>query len=276
MSRSRGLELALGRDHLRAPLPLRLRLPRHRALHVAGDLDVLHLDDGDLDPPRRRRLVDDRLQDRVDLVALREQFVEHVLAEHRAQRRLRDLRGRGHVVLDLDDRRLRLHDPEVRDGVHTHGDVVLRDHLLRRDVQRHGTEVDLDHPVDDRDQQEEPGALRLRQQPAEPEHDRTLVLACDLHRREQDTITRTAMTATTISADVHSSVPSVVVIRSYGQDEVVPDRLDHDPFARNERGAVSRFARQSSPFSATRPPGAPRPPRRRAARHPSRRGSAGP
>ena len=50
-------------------------------------------------------LVDDLLEDRVDLVALGEQLVEQVLAEHRPQRRLRDLRRGDHEVLDLDDRR---------------------------------------------------------------------------------------------------------------------------------------------------------------------------
>ena len=40
------------------------------------------------------------------------------------------------------------------------GHVVLRDHFLRRDVQRDRAQVDLDHPVDDRDQQEEARALR--------------------------------------------------------------------------------------------------------------------
>ena len=151
------LVLAFGGDDLRAALALGFGLPCHRTLHAGGDLDVLDLDDGDLDPPRGGRLVDDRLQDRVDLVALGEELVEHVLAEHRAQSRLRDLRGRDHVVLDLNDRVVRLDDPEVGDRIHTDRDVVLRDHLLRRDVERHRAQVDLDHPVDDRDQEEEPG-----------------------------------------------------------------------------------------------------------------------
>src|SRR5581483_7129876 len=47
----RRLELALGVDDLRAPLALGLSLPCHRTLHAARDLDVLHLDDRDLDPP---------------------------------------------------------------------------------------------------------------------------------------------------------------------------------------------------------------------------------
>ena len=87
----RGLELALGVDHLGAPLALGFGLAGHCALHPRRDLDVLHLDDRDLDPPGRGRLVDDLLEDRVDLVALGEELVEEVLAEHGPQRRLRDL-----------------------------------------------------------------------------------------------------------------------------------------------------------------------------------------
>ena len=137
-------------------------------------------------PHGRGRLVDDLLQDRVDLLALGEQLVEQVLAEHGAQRRLRDLRRRDHEVLDLHDRVLRLDDPEVGDRVHAHRDVVLGDDLLRRDVQRDRPQVDLDHPVDDRDQEEEARALRLAEQPAEPEDDPALVLAGDLDRRDQE------------------------------------------------------------------------------------------
>ena len=96
-----GLVLALRADDLRAPLALGLGLPRHRALHRGRQLDVLDLDDGDLDAPGRRVLVDDVLEDLVDLVALGEQLVERVLAEHRAQRRLGDLRRRHEEVLDL-------------------------------------------------------------------------------------------------------------------------------------------------------------------------------
>jgi hypothetical protein len=42
-------------------------------------------------------------------------------------------------------------DPEVGDRVHAHGHVVLRDHFLRRDVQRHRPQVDAHHLVDDRE-----------------------------------------------------------------------------------------------------------------------------
>ena len=82
------LKLALGCDHLRTPLALRLRLARHGALHPGRDLDVLDLDDRDLDPPGRRGVVDDLLEDRVDLVALGEKLVQLMLPEDAPERRL--------------------------------------------------------------------------------------------------------------------------------------------------------------------------------------------
>src|SRR5205814_1714029 len=62
-------------------------------------------------------------------------------------------------------------------GVHPHRHVVARDHLLGRDHQRHHPQLDLDHLVDDRYQQEQAGPLRVAQQPSQPEHDAALVLA---------------------------------------------------------------------------------------------------
>ena len=59
---SRRLQLALGRDHLGPALALRLGLPRHRALHLVGQIDVLDLDRGDLDAPGVGALVDDLLE----------------------------------------------------------------------------------------------------------------------------------------------------------------------------------------------------------------------
>jgi hypothetical protein len=74
---------------------------------------------------------------------------------------------------------------EVRNGVDADRDVVLGDDLLRGNRQRDRAQIDLDHPVDDGNQQEQTGPLRLRQQAAEPEHDAALVLPSDLDRREE-------------------------------------------------------------------------------------------
>ena len=96
------LLLALGVDDARAPVALGFRLARDRPHHALVDIDVLDLDVGHLDAPRVGLLVEDALDVAVQLVALGEHLVELVLAKHRAQRRLCQLTGREHEVLDLD------------------------------------------------------------------------------------------------------------------------------------------------------------------------------
>ena len=177
----RSLELALGVDDLRPPLALGLGAERHRVLHRGRDLDVLDLDGRDLDPPRVGVLVDDVLERLVELLPLAQQHVEIGLAQHRAQRRLGDLRGRHEEALDVDDRARGVDHAEVADRVHLGGHVVTRDQVLRRDVERHRAQVHAHHPVDGRDQQDQPRALHA-EQAAEPEHDGALVLAQDPDR----------------------------------------------------------------------------------------------
>ena len=63
--------------------------------------------------------------------------------------------------------------------------LSLRDHLLRRHVQRDRPQVDPDHLVDERDQQDQAGAL-LGDQPAEAEDHAALVLAQDPDRRGEE------------------------------------------------------------------------------------------
>ncbi len=121
----------------------------------------------------------------VDLFAFREQLVELDLAEHRAQRRLRQLARRVVVVLDLDDRLARVHHAEVDDRVDLDRDVVARDDVLRRHVVDDRPQRHPDHAVDDRDQQEQARAVVVLAQPPQPEHDAALVLGQDPHRLEQ-------------------------------------------------------------------------------------------
>jgi hypothetical protein len=115
-------------------------------------------------------------QGSVEPLALGEQLVEFGLAEYRAQRGLRDLRGGEQEVFDLDYRPGRVDHPEVGDGVDAGGHVVAGDHLLRRDVERHRAQVDFDHAVDERDQEDQARAL-LGDQPAESEDHAAFVLA---------------------------------------------------------------------------------------------------
>jgi len=65
---------------------------------------MLDLDIGDLDAPGLGLMVEDFLDVFVQLVALLQHFVEVMLAEHGAQRRLRQLAGGRHIVFDLHHR----------------------------------------------------------------------------------------------------------------------------------------------------------------------------
>src|SRR3546814_8602322 len=79
----RSLLLALGAQDFRRPHPfglenvgallaLGLHLPRHRVRNIGGRPDILDFDAGDLDPPWRRRIVDDLQPADVDPVELRQ------------------------------------------------------------------------------------------------------------------------------------------------------------------------------------------------------------
>ena len=175
-----GLELAVGVDDLGPPLPLGLGLLGDGPDHVLGQVHLLHLHELDLDAPGVGVLFDDLLESGVQLVALREEVVERDLAEDAAQGRLGELGGGVEVILDVDDALERVDDPEVEDGVDLHRDVVLGDDVLGRDVHRDEPQADLHDAVDRGEDQDDPGALGLGQDPAEPEDDPALVLPQDL------------------------------------------------------------------------------------------------
>src|SRR5215208_804519 len=96
----------------------------------------------------------------------------------RTERRLRELARREEEVGHLQEGAVRLHDAEVDDRVHLHGDVVAGDDVLRRHLLRRDAHVDDDHPVDERDDPLEPGAADAGE-PPEAEHDALLVLVHD-------------------------------------------------------------------------------------------------
>src|SRR5688572_25739524 len=169
-----------------AALALGLGLARDRAHHVLVQVDVLDLHVRDLDAPGVGLAVEHGLDIDVQLLALGEQRVELVLAEHRAQRGLRELARRLEEVRHLDDGVARVDDAEVHHRVHLHRDVVARDDVLRRHVEYHRAQVDAHELLDagnDEDQARTEHALEA----AEEEHHRALVLAQDLDgQREQD------------------------------------------------------------------------------------------
>src|SRR5262245_16708493 len=181
----RGLQLAVGVDDLGAPRALGFGLLRNRAHHGGVDVHVLDLDGGHLDAPRVGLRIEDLLDIEVELVALGEQLVELVLAEHRAQGGLRELARRLEEIRYLDDRLLRIHHAEIDDRVHLHRHVVARDHILARNVQHHGAQVHAHHLLDAGHDDDEARSLDPPEA-AEQEHDAALVLAQDAQRREDE------------------------------------------------------------------------------------------
>src|SRR5208283_1867207 len=143
-----GGELALGVDDFRALLALGLGLLGHGAQHGLGHIHLFDLDVGDFHAPGRGVLIEDALQAQVDLVAVGEEFVEFLLAEHRTQSSLRKLRSLVGVIGDFDDGFLRIDDAEKNDGIHLQGDVVAGDDVLGRNFEGFLAERNAHHAVD--------------------------------------------------------------------------------------------------------------------------------
>ncbi|PAV66231.1 hypothetical protein WR25_24882 [Diploscapter pachys] len=125
---------ALGLQDVGALLALGLHLPAHGGDDIGRRADVLDLDAGDLDPPGHRRMIDHRQQSRVDLVALRQRFIEVHRPHHGAQVGRRQLQQRGIEVRNLIGRLGRVEHLEEDDAVGRDDRIVLGDDLLTRNV----------------------------------------------------------------------------------------------------------------------------------------------
>ena len=179
------LGLALGVDDLGAPGALGLGLLRHGADHALIEIDVLDLHRRDLDAPVLGALIEDALQVDVELVALRQQVVHLVLADDRAERRLRDLTGGVEGVRHLDDGLAGIDDAEVDDRIHLDRDVVAGDHVLLGHVEHDDAQVHPAHSLDDRPDQDQARALDAGEA-SEREHHGALVLVQHVERAEQE------------------------------------------------------------------------------------------
>src|SRR5215203_2004854 len=172
----RGLILAFCCDDLRPPLALALGLTGHRPLHVLRDLHVLDLDHAHLDAPGLRLLVYDRLQLLVYLLAVGKEVVEVLLPKDAPQGGLGDLAGREDVVLYLQDALVGVDHPEVDHRGHSGGNVVAGYDLLGGHLHGYGPQVYLDHPVHERQEDEEPRPLGTSLYPTDPKDHTQLVL----------------------------------------------------------------------------------------------------
>ena len=128
------LLLAFGAEDGFAAFAFGLHLLLHGVADGFGRQDVLQLNAVDLDAPGVRRLVEDGAHLRVDDVAAGEAFVKLELADDVSQSRRGEVLDGYHGLLDAVGEELRVSHLEVDDGVYLHGDVVLRDDGLRREV----------------------------------------------------------------------------------------------------------------------------------------------
>src|SRR5258708_22754339 len=95
-----------------------------------------------LNAPRFRVCVEYELELGVDLIALREYFIKFELPDDAADGGLRQLRSRIGVVLHLRKRLIGVDHAKVANGIDFHRDVVARDDVLRRNVERLNPHVD--------------------------------------------------------------------------------------------------------------------------------------
>ena len=102
-----------------------------------------------------------------------------MLTEYGAQRRLCELAGRFENVGHVDDGLVGGNDAEVDHRIYFHGHVVLRDHVLRRDVHDVDAQVDYRGLLQERDEQDQARALDGLVA-AQEEHDAAFVLLQDL------------------------------------------------------------------------------------------------
>jgi hypothetical protein len=128
-----------------------------------------------LDPPGLGLGIQNALDVGAELLALGEHLVQFVLAEHRAQGRLGEHVGGGKIVLDLDDGPLGIAHVEVEHRVDLHRDVVAGDDVLGGNFDDLDAQIDPDHLLDERNQQDEARSL-YRLEAAQGEDDGSFVL----------------------------------------------------------------------------------------------------
>ena len=129
-----GALLALGTQDGLTAFTFGLHLLFHRVLDLLRRENVLELHAVDLDAPRVGGFVEDLAHLGVDDVAAGQALVELEIADEVTQRRCREVLDREDRLLDAVGVELRVGDLVVDDGVDLHGDVVLRDDGLRREV----------------------------------------------------------------------------------------------------------------------------------------------
>ena len=154
-------------EHRLTTLTLCTHLLRHDLLDLLRRLDILDFDSRYLDPPRVGRHIQRRLHACIDLITTRQGLIELHVTDDRTQRRRRQILKTRQRILHTIHKQLRilhLHEHHRIDG---HGNIILRDHRLRRKVQHLLLQAHLlDDPLHDRNlkvKTRTPGAAVLPQ-----------------------------------------------------------------------------------------------------------------
>src|SRR6185437_507095 len=139
----------------------------------------------DLHPEGLGGLVDDALDAQVELVPVAEQLIQFHFAKHAAQRGLRELRRLVDVVLHLDGGKIGLDDVERNHSIDLEGDVVARNHVLRRHFKHFLAQGNAYHLIERTKNENDAWSLRRRERTAKPEDHCALVVAQNLDGVQQ-------------------------------------------------------------------------------------------
>src|ERR1700712_41780 len=177
---------AFGLENLRAFDPFGFHLAGHGRHQISRRADVLDLDAGDLDAPRRGGFIDDAQQTLVDPVALAEHGVQLHGAEHGTNVSLQQVADRMLQVVDLVSRLGAIDHLVEAYGVYLHGGIVRGDDFLGRDIQHGFHHVDpVADAVHDRHDDIQPGFEGVGVA-AETLHGPLITLGHDLEAHEHD------------------------------------------------------------------------------------------
>ena len=155
-------EFTLRVNDLGALLALGFGLLGHGSQHGLRHIDLLHLDVRHFYSPGRSVLIENTLEAQVDLLAMREQFIQFLFAEHGTQSCLRELRSLVNVIGNLHHRFIRVDDAQEDDGVHFERNVIARNDVLRRNFKGFLPQRYSNDAVDGSEHQHHAGAFRAR------------------------------------------------------------------------------------------------------------------
>ena len=130
-------------------------------------------------------VVENALQPQIDFFPMRKQFVQFLLAQHRPQRGLRELRSLVHVIRNLDHRLVRIDHAQKNDGIHFQRDVVAGNDVLRRNFQRLLPQRHAHDAVNRREYQSHARPFRRGQQPSQAKDHAALIFGQNLDGTEK-------------------------------------------------------------------------------------------